>query len=153
MLVRYWSTRGARVRRTPPCLKCPTCASVILSSLHFVVVEKKKKKKQNQRPDASLQLFCHCFPVDLFRGRFILNRYKLRPILETSRLLRTNFKRTRHPFFNAYFRWTSIAKSFTNFESLIIRKNCYMNWFIFFSLFSFIKIESYVSKWNFLTIF
>lgn len=151
MLVRYWSTRGARVRCTPPCLKCPTCASVILSSLHFVVVE--KKKKQNQRPDASLQLFYRCFPVDLFRGRFILNRYKLRPILETSRLLRTNFKRTRHPFFNAYFRWTSIVKSFTNFESLIIRKNCYMNWFIFFSLFSFIKIESYVSKWNFLTIF
>lgn len=152
MLVRYWSTRGARVRRTPPCLKCPTCASVILSSLHFVVVEKKKKKET--KPGAR-RIFATLLPLFSCRfiSWFILNRYKLRPILETSRLLRTNFKRTRHPFFNAYFRWTSIVKSFTNFESLIIRKNCYMNWFIFFSLFSFIKIESYVSKWNFLTIF
>lgn len=54
MLVRYWSTRGARVRRTPPCLKCPTCASVILSSLHFVVVEKKKKKRNKTRGQTHL---------------------------------------------------------------------------------------------------
>lgn len=121
MLVRYWSTRGARVRRTPPCLKCPTCASVILSSLHFVVVEKKKKKET--KPGAR-RIFATLLPLFSCRfiSWFILNRYKLRPILETSRLLRTNFKRTRHPFFNAYFRWTSIAKSFTNFESLIIIK-------------------------------
>lgn len=64
MLVRYWSTRGARVRRTPPCLKCPTCASVILSSLHFVVVEKKKETKPGAR-----RIFATLLP--LFSRRFI----------------------------------------------------------------------------------